>query len=183
MPQGQRHRRPDRGWRDLPGLVVHAEKYGPVPEAREDAMVQTAEHFLAESIAETWVSAAAQIGRGQREDVMRCATKYIRVRNEIDRPHPHNPRKQRKNRSAAGSGASFSRVSGGVDGPRGKPSLTYVQCSSTGRIHKYTTLRTPRTRENTLTVAGSPRSNCWIGKQGDSGKAKSLARLHCLSLG
>lgn len=41
------------------------------------------EHRLARSIAEAWVSTAAQIGRGRMEDVMRRATKYIRVRNEI----------------------------------------------------------------------------------------------------
>lgn len=56
----------------------------------EDAMVQiferasiSGEHRLARSIAEAWVSTAAQIGRGRMEDVMRRATKYIRVRNEI----------------------------------------------------------------------------------------------------
>jgi len=68
----------------------HADRWGLVRELSEDAMVQiferasiSGERRLARSIAEAWVSTAAQIGRGRMEDVMRRATKFIRVRNEI----------------------------------------------------------------------------------------------------
>ena len=56
----------------------------------EDAMVQIFERAslagdrrLAQSIASAWLEASRQIGRGRMEDVMRTATKLIRLRNEI----------------------------------------------------------------------------------------------------
>ena len=68
----------------------HAERWALVRGLSEDAMVQiferasiSGEYRLARSIAEAWVSTAANIGRGRMEDVMRRATKYIRVRNQI----------------------------------------------------------------------------------------------------
>lgn len=56
----------------------------------EDAMVQIFERAslagdrrLAQSIASAWLDASRHIGRGRMEDVMRTATKLIRLRNEI----------------------------------------------------------------------------------------------------
>lgn len=68
----------------------HTDRWGLVRELSEDAMVQiferasiSGDHRLARAVAEVWVATAARIGRGRMEDVMRRATKYVRVRNEI----------------------------------------------------------------------------------------------------
>lgn len=66
-----------RRWRLLQGLS-------------EDAMVQIFERAsiasdpnLARAIAEGWLTTADRIGRGRMEDVMRRATKLLRLRNQI----------------------------------------------------------------------------------------------------
>ena len=56
----------------------------------EDAMVQIFERAslsgdrkLAQSIASAWLKTSRHIGRGRMEEVMRAATKLVRLRNEI----------------------------------------------------------------------------------------------------
>lgn len=56
----------------------------------EDAMVQiferaslAADHALAQAIAAAWLETSRRIGKARMEDVMRSATKMIRLRNEI----------------------------------------------------------------------------------------------------
>ncbi|MBF6025348.1 hypothetical protein [Lysobacter niastensis] len=68
----------------------HVARWGLVQELSEDAAVQIFERAsiagnrpLAVALAECWVRMAGKIGRGNMEDVMRRATKLIRLRNEI----------------------------------------------------------------------------------------------------
>lgn len=68
----------------------HENRWGLVRALSEDAAVQIFERAsiggnrpLAIALAEGWVSMAAKIGRGNMEQVMRRATKLIRLRNEI----------------------------------------------------------------------------------------------------
>jgi hypothetical protein len=68
----------------------HEDRWGLVNALSEDAMVQiferaslSGEPRLARAIAEAWVVTAGRIGRSRMEDVMRRATKLVRLRNEI----------------------------------------------------------------------------------------------------
>lgn len=73
----------DRG----PGIE---NRWGLVSALTEDAMVQiferpsiSADAVLARAIAESWVATSRKIGSSAMEDVMRRATKLLRIRNEI----------------------------------------------------------------------------------------------------
>ena len=68
----------------------HANRWELLKQLTEDAMVQIFERAsiagnppLAIAIAEGWLDTAAKIGRGPMEDVMRSATKLLRVKNQI----------------------------------------------------------------------------------------------------
>ena len=68
----------------------HEERWGLVKALSEDAMVQiferaslASEPRLARAIAEVWVSTAGRIGRSRMEEIMRRATKHVRLKNEI----------------------------------------------------------------------------------------------------
>ncbi|GKY87415.1 hypothetical protein [Sinisalibacter aestuarii] len=68
----------------------HADRWVLVRELSEDAMVQIFERAaissdarLSRAIARSWVDIAGLIGRGRMEDVMRRATIFIRVRNQV----------------------------------------------------------------------------------------------------
>lgn len=68
----------------------HAQRWELLEQMTEDAMVQIFERAsiggnppFAIAIAEGWLSTAAKVGRGPMEDVMRSATKILRVKNQI----------------------------------------------------------------------------------------------------
>lgn len=69
---------------------LHPSRWRLLEALSEDAMVQIFERAsiasdvrLARAIAEAWISISDRIGRGNMEDVMRRAIKYLRIRNEI----------------------------------------------------------------------------------------------------
>ncbi|HEJ1198502.1 TPA: hypothetical protein SLU47_000148 [Pseudomonas aeruginosa] len=66
------------------------ERWELVQQLTEDAMVQIFERAsiggnppLAKAVAEGWLRTAEKVGRGPMEDIMRSATKVIRVKNQI----------------------------------------------------------------------------------------------------
>ncbi|BCG23962.1 hypothetical protein TUM18999_21530 [Pseudomonas tohonis] len=66
------------------------ERWELVKQLTEDAMVQIFERAsiggnppLANAVAECWLRTAEKVGRGPMEDIMRSATKVIRVKNQI----------------------------------------------------------------------------------------------------
>lgn len=66
------------------------ERWELVKKLTEDAMVQIFERasiggnpLLAKAVAEGWLRTAEKIGRGPMEDIMRSATKVIRVKNQV----------------------------------------------------------------------------------------------------
>lgn len=68
----------------------HEDRWGLVRALSEDALVQIFERAsiagnraIATALAEGWLRVATQIGRGAMEPVMRCATKLLRLRNEV----------------------------------------------------------------------------------------------------
>lgn len=68
----------------------HPERWGLLEQLTEDAMVQITERpsigadpTLARELGEAWVRAAARLGRGKMENIMRLATLRLRIRNEI----------------------------------------------------------------------------------------------------
>lgn len=68
----------------------HEDRWGLVRALSEDAFVQIFERAsiagnsnIATALAEGWLRAATQIGRGAMEPVMRRATKLLRLRNEV----------------------------------------------------------------------------------------------------
>ncbi|CAI1538890.1 DUF6339 family protein [Serratia fonticola] len=68
----------------------HKERWGLIYNLSEDAMVQIFERpsiaanpILAIAIAEEWLKISEMIGRNRMEDVMRYATKVIRIKNQI----------------------------------------------------------------------------------------------------
>lgn len=68
----------------------HPSRWRLLEALTEDAMVQIFERAsiasdarLARAIAEAWISTGERVGRGNMEAVMRLATKYLRIRNEI----------------------------------------------------------------------------------------------------
>ncbi|WP_139075685.1 DUF6339 family protein [Pseudomonas aeruginosa] len=68
----------------------HPERWELVKQLTEDAMVQIFERAsiggnppLAKAVAEGWLRTANKLGRGPMEDVMRSATKVLRVKNQI----------------------------------------------------------------------------------------------------
>lgn len=67
-----------------------ADRWALVEELTEDAMIQiferpslAAQKRVARALAEAWLRCAAAIGRGPMQDVMRKATKLVRLQNEI----------------------------------------------------------------------------------------------------
>lgn len=72
------------------GEAAGEERWHLLESLSEDAMVQIFERAsiasnaeLARAIAQGWVDTAERIGRGRMEDVMRRATKLLRLRNQI----------------------------------------------------------------------------------------------------
>lgn len=68
----------------------HPDRWELVKQLTEDAMVQIFERAsiagnppLARALAEGWLRTAKKIGRGPMEEVMRTATKLLRVKNQI----------------------------------------------------------------------------------------------------
>ncbi|MDU9041947.1 DUF6339 family protein [Pseudomonas corrugata] len=68
----------------------HAQRWELLMQLTEDAMVQIFERAsiagvpsFAMAVAEGWLSTAAKVGRGPMEDIMRSATKMLRVKNQI----------------------------------------------------------------------------------------------------
>ncbi len=72
------------------GEAAREERWHLLESLSEDAMVQIFERAsiashpqLARAIAQGWVDTAERIGRGRMEDIMRRATKLLRLRNQI----------------------------------------------------------------------------------------------------
>ena len=68
----------------------HAQRWELIKQLTEDAMVQIFERAsiggnppFAMAIAEGWLRTASKVGRGPMEDVMRSATKILRMKNQI----------------------------------------------------------------------------------------------------
>ena len=70
--------------------VADQNRWGLLEQLTEDALVQITERpsigadpILARELGEAWVRAAARLGRGKMEPIMRLATLRLRIRNEV----------------------------------------------------------------------------------------------------